>query len=317
MTATDLTLRRPAAAAQARLAEGPLPRRRALPAAQAPDARAGAAHVCEEARCPNIGECWNAGTATFMILGDVCTRSCGFCAVTTGRPGDTRPARAVSPRAGRAARSASTTSSSPPSTATTSSPAAPRSSPPASAPSAATIPTIRVEVLIPDFKGNWDALADRRRRAAVRPQPQHRDGAAPVPPRAPAGDVRALARADPPREGRWRRTCSRSPASWSASARRRTSCCRSCATCATTAATSSPIGQYLRPTMQHLPVDRYYDPSEYEAFRDVRPRARLHPRRSRPARPLLLPRREAVSARRSAPDCARDWSTSDFDDIIR
>ncbi len=42
--------------------------------------------VCEEARCPNTSECWNAGTATFMILGDVCTRSCGFCNVKTGRP---------------------------------------------------------------------------------------------------------------------------------------------------------------------------------------------------------------------------------------
>jgi lipoic acid synthetase len=42
--------------------------------------------VCQEARCPNMGECWNNGTATFMILGDVCTRSCGFCAVKTGRP---------------------------------------------------------------------------------------------------------------------------------------------------------------------------------------------------------------------------------------
>lgn len=42
--------------------------------------------VCEEARCPNIGECWSRGTATFMILGDTCTRSCGFCAVKTGRP---------------------------------------------------------------------------------------------------------------------------------------------------------------------------------------------------------------------------------------
>ncbi|MFN8585920.1 MAG: lipoyl synthase [Dehalococcoidia bacterium] len=42
--------------------------------------------VCEEARCPNIGECFNAGTATFMILGDVCTRACGFCNVTSGRP---------------------------------------------------------------------------------------------------------------------------------------------------------------------------------------------------------------------------------------
>jgi lipoyl synthase len=42
--------------------------------------------VCEEARCPNIWECWNAGTATIMILGETCTRSCGFCAVKTGRP---------------------------------------------------------------------------------------------------------------------------------------------------------------------------------------------------------------------------------------
>ena len=42
--------------------------------------------VCEEAHCPNVAECWNSGTATFMILGDTCTRSCGFCAVKTGRP---------------------------------------------------------------------------------------------------------------------------------------------------------------------------------------------------------------------------------------
>lgn len=42
--------------------------------------------VCEEARCPNIGECWTLGTATFMVLGSVCTRNCGFCAIATGRP---------------------------------------------------------------------------------------------------------------------------------------------------------------------------------------------------------------------------------------
>src|SRR5688500_10968626 len=42
--------------------------------------------VCEEARCPNIGECWGHGTATFMILGDVCTRACSYCAVSHGRP---------------------------------------------------------------------------------------------------------------------------------------------------------------------------------------------------------------------------------------
>jgi len=49
--------------------------------------REGGLHtVCEEARCPNQHECWGAGTATFIILGDVCTRACGFCAVTSGRP---------------------------------------------------------------------------------------------------------------------------------------------------------------------------------------------------------------------------------------
>lgn len=44
--------------------------------------------VCQDARCPNIGECWGKGTATFMILGEVCTRACGFCAVKTGLPPD-------------------------------------------------------------------------------------------------------------------------------------------------------------------------------------------------------------------------------------
>ena len=42
--------------------------------------------VCEEAHCPNVGECWQHGTATFMILGDVCTRNCAYCAVSHGRP---------------------------------------------------------------------------------------------------------------------------------------------------------------------------------------------------------------------------------------
>src|ERR1700674_1852182 len=42
--------------------------------------------VCEEAHCPNVGECWEHRAATFMILGDICTRACGFCAVTSGKP---------------------------------------------------------------------------------------------------------------------------------------------------------------------------------------------------------------------------------------
>src|SRR5437764_25830 len=48
--------------------------------------------VCEEARCPNIGECWHHGTATFMILGETCTRACSYCAVAHGRPAPIDPA---------------------------------------------------------------------------------------------------------------------------------------------------------------------------------------------------------------------------------
>jgi len=44
--------------------------------------------ICESGNCPNMGECWGAGTATFMILGNICTRSCGFCAVATGKPNE-------------------------------------------------------------------------------------------------------------------------------------------------------------------------------------------------------------------------------------
>ena len=51
--------------------------------------------VCEEANCPNIGECWHHGTATFMILGDTCTRSCGYCNVTHGAPRPTDPAEPI------------------------------------------------------------------------------------------------------------------------------------------------------------------------------------------------------------------------------
>jgi len=51
--------------------------------------------VCEEAQCPNIGECWHHGTATFMILGEVCTRACAYCAVSHGRPAAADPGEAA------------------------------------------------------------------------------------------------------------------------------------------------------------------------------------------------------------------------------
>jgi lipoic acid synthetase len=114
--------------------------------------------VCEEARCPNIGECWQAGTATFMILGDTCTRACGFCAVKTGRPGaldrlePMRVARAVQQMGLTHAVVTSVNRDDAPDG--------------GAGIFAETIRWIRrlspgtsVEVLIPDFLGNWDALA--------------------------------------------------------------------------------------------------------------------------------------------------------------
>src|SRR5437879_2212854 len=121
--------------------------------------REGALHtVCEEARCPNIGECWEAGTATFMILGDSCTRACGFCAVKSGRPlvlDRLEPARVANAVHRMGLTHAVVTSVN-------------RDDEPDGGAQvfADTIRWIRrlspgtsIEVLIPDFMGNWEALA--------------------------------------------------------------------------------------------------------------------------------------------------------------
>ena len=113
--------------------------------------------VCESARCPNIGECWGAGTATFMILGDVCTRSCGFCAVKTGRPlgldldEPERLARAIKSLGLRHAVITSVNRDELPDGGAGIFAACIRAV-------RRELPECRVEVLIPDFQGNWDAL---------------------------------------------------------------------------------------------------------------------------------------------------------------
>lgn len=113
--------------------------------------------VCESAHCPNIGECWSHRTATFMILGDVCTRNCGFCAVRTGRPGpvdEEEPERVAAAVAHLGLRHVVITSVN-------------RDELPDGGARlfARTLealhrhcPGTTVEVLIPDFKGNWEAL---------------------------------------------------------------------------------------------------------------------------------------------------------------
>jgi lipoic acid synthetase len=114
--------------------------------------------VCEEAHCPNIGECWGAGTATFMVLGDTCTRACSFCAVKTGRPTWTDPdePRRVAQSIARMNLVHAVITS------------VDRDDLPDGGAQifAETIrhtrelcPQTSIEVLIPDFQGNWEALA--------------------------------------------------------------------------------------------------------------------------------------------------------------
>lgn len=114
--------------------------------------------VCESARCPNMGECWEHRTATFMILGNVCTRACGFCAVPSGKPAappdEQEPERVAEAVERMGLRYAVVTSVN-------------RDDQPdgGAAIFARTITRIRervpdckIEVLIPDFRGDWDAL---------------------------------------------------------------------------------------------------------------------------------------------------------------
>jgi lipoic acid synthetase len=113
--------------------------------------------VCEEALCPNIGECWNNRTATFMILGNICTRSCGFCAVLTGKPTELdfeEPKRVADAAEKMGLKHAVITSVNRDELADG-----------GASVFAATIQEIReripgcaVEVLTPDFKGNHDAI---------------------------------------------------------------------------------------------------------------------------------------------------------------
>ncbi len=114
--------------------------------------------VCESARCPNVAECWGHGTATFMILGNLCTRACGFCAVPHGRPislDTDEPRRVAEAVATMRLRYTVVTSVN-------------RDDLPDGGAAIfadtirairAHVPGCKIEVLIPDFRGNWEALA--------------------------------------------------------------------------------------------------------------------------------------------------------------
>ena len=119
--------------------------------------RLGLHTVCEEARCPNIGECWAHKTATFMLLGDTCTRNCHFCAVTHGRPVEVDPgepfrvANAVARLGLRHVVVTSVNRDDLPDGGAAHFAATARAL-------KALLPECRVEVLIPDFQGNLSAI---------------------------------------------------------------------------------------------------------------------------------------------------------------
>jgi lipoic acid synthetase len=222
--------------------------------------------VCEEAHCPNVGECWNAGTATFMILGDVCTRSCGFCAVTTGRPGEIdqmepyRVARAVRTLGLDYVVITSVNRDDVESGGAEVFAACIRAIRHDDA-------SVRVEVLIPDFKGNWDALRD-----VVDARPfvlNHNIESVPRLYRR----VRPQARYDRSLE-LIRRAKEMAPEMLTKSGfmvglgETRDELFTVMRDLRDHGCDIVTIGQYLRPSKQHLPVERYYDPSEYQAFRD-------------------------------------------------
>ena len=221
--------------------------------------------VCEEARCPNLGECWGAGTATFLLMGDTCTRSCGFCDIKTGRPEaldwlePERVARAVRDMDLKHAVITSVNRD---------------ERPDGGAPIFAMVirrirqlqPGCSVEVLIPDFKGSRAALkivmearpeilnhnveTVRRLFKRVQPQDQYEwaeatlSNAKDLDPDVLTKSGIMLGLGETMNEVKETMTDLRS---WGVDI--------------------LTIGQYLQPTIKHLPIERYYRPEEFEELK--------------------------------------------------
>lgn len=223
--------------------------------------------VCESARCPNIGECWNHRTATFMLLGNVCTRSCGFCNIATGRPDPVdpdEPERVAQAVAALDLRYAVLTSVNRDDLADG-----------GAAIFARTIiairerlPSCRIEVLIPDFKGDHPALLEvvearpavlnhnletvRRLCRKVHPQAKY-DRSLELFRRARlAAPELPLKTGYMVGHGETFEECVELMRDVHAAGVR-----------------ILTIGQYLRPSQQHLPVQRYWEPAEFEALREA------------------------------------------------
>ena len=221
--------------------------------------------VCEEAHCPNIGECWEAGTATFMILGDTCTRACGFCAVKTGRPPVLDRLEPV--RVANAVREMGLTH------AVVTSVNRDDEADGGASIFAATIRWIRklsprtsVEVLIPDFMGNWEALA-----TVMAAQPEILNHNTESVPRL-YRRVRPRARYQRSLE-LLRRAKELDPGAITKSGlmvglgETKHELLMVFADLVDSGVDVLTLGQYLRPSAKHLPLVRYYEPEEFAELR--------------------------------------------------
>jgi lipoic acid synthetase len=226
--------------------------------------RTGRLHtICESARCPNIGTCWERRTATFLVLGDTCTRSCAFCAVTKGRPGPLDPgepervAAAVVALGLDYAVVTSVTRDDLPDGGAAAFAAVLRAIRAAS-------PRTRIEALIPDFGGDRDALAAL---LAASPEVLNHNLET-VEPLYPAiGRPRA----------NYRRSLGVLGAAKSMGALTKSGLMiglgeseadvlAAFADLRRVGCDLLTVGQYLQPTAAHPPVARYYTPEEFEAF---------------------------------------------------
>lgn len=217
--------------------------------------------VCEEAHCPNVGECWEAGTATFMILGDTCTRACAFCAVNSGRPQALDPGEPL--RVAQAVRRMGLTHAVVTSVNRDDEPDG------GATMFADTIRWIRrlspgtsVEVLIPDFLGNWFALA-----TVMRARPEILNHNAETVPRL-YSRVRPKARYERSLE-LLRRAKEMSPGGITKTGvmvglgETKHELLLVMADLADVGCDVLTVGQYLRPSAKHAPVERYYHPEEF------------------------------------------------------
>lgn len=222
--------------------------------------------VCEEARCPNIGECWGSGTATFLLLGDVCTRSCGFCDIATGRPAPMdwlEPERVARSVQAMDLRHAVITSVNRDERAD------------GGAPIFAMVirrirqlqPGCSIEVLIPDFKGSIEAL---KIVMDARPEILNHN----------VETVRRLFRQVQPQDRyEWAEATLRNAKQLDPEVLTKSGIMVGLGETFDEVKETMDdlrfwgvdiltIGQYLQPTKKHLPIDRYYNPKEFEALKD-------------------------------------------------